>query len=80
MKKTQIIRPALPGDVRVAMQNLVHYAWCDERDDYYSKPTEQRPGHIFEALLILRGWLDGEVQQERPEVELLLTRVEGSEL
>jgi hypothetical protein len=40
-----------------SLSAVVDHFWCDERDDYFALPPEERRGHIFEALLRLVRWI-----------------------
>lgn len=59
-------QPGTPPAVRAAIAAIVDYNWNDEEHDYLTNcgtgPEDNaRAGHPFEALTLLRRWLDGHV-------------------
>lgn len=48
-----------PADLKAAVCTVLEYLWRDELEDYRADP---HPGHVFEALATLDGWLN---QHER---------------
>jgi hypothetical protein len=46
-----------PDEVR-AMDRVVDYLFTDEREDYEASQSEDREGHIFNQVLILKLAID----------------------
>jgi hypothetical protein len=49
-------RPALPSNVRRALEKVLKYIWHDEAWHY---PGGREKDHIFRQLVVVRNWLDG---------------------
>lgn len=49
--------PRIPLSVLKAIQEIVDYCWNDEFMDYTSRAKENRNGHVFRDLLIVRRYL-----------------------
>jgi hypothetical protein len=49
--------PRIPLSVLKAIQEIVDYCWNDEFIDYSSREKEDRDGHVFRDLLIVRRYL-----------------------
>ena len=49
--------PRIPLSVQKAIQEIVDYCWNDEFMDYTSRAKEDRDGHVFRDLLIVRRYL-----------------------
>lgn len=49
--------PRIPLSVLKAIQEIVDYCWNDEFIDYSSRAKEDRHGHVFRDLLIVRRYL-----------------------
>ena len=49
--------PRIPLNVLQAIQEIVDYCWNDEFIDYSSRAKEDRDGHVFRDLLIVRRYL-----------------------
>lgn len=49
--------PRVPLSVLNAIQEVVDYCWNDEFIDYSSRAKEDRNGHVFRDLLIVRRYL-----------------------
>ena len=49
--------PRIPLSVLKAIQEIVDYCWNDEFMDYTSRAKEDRNGHVFRDLLIVRRYL-----------------------
>ena len=49
--------PRIPLSVLKAIQEIVDYCWNDEFIDYSSRAKENRDGHVFRDLLIVRRYL-----------------------
>ncbi len=48
--------PPIPDQLRQALVLVVEHLWEDEEADYNANPSEK---HIFSALKVIAGWLDG---------------------
>ena len=51
-----------------AMTRVVDYLWSDEEESYLQTPTEHRPYHVFEALLVLSRWLHERRRTKGPQL------------
>ena len=49
--------PRIPLSVLKAIHEIVDYCWNDEFIDYSSRAKENRDGHVFRDLLIVRRYL-----------------------
>jgi len=49
--------PRIPLSVLKAIQEIVDYCWNDEFMDYSARAKEDRNGHVFRDLLIVRRFL-----------------------
>lgn len=70
-------QPGLPDEIRAALENVLDYCWADELKDYEATPAAERPGHVFESLRLLRGWLVNNLSNTSVDVKLLIVRGEG---
>lgn len=48
----------MPNRVRDAHERVLAHAMPDGASHNENTPTEERGGHIYEALLTVREWLD----------------------
>ena len=46
-----------PESVLNAVASLVSYNWKDEFRDFQGRTPEERNGHVFRDLVVLRRWL-----------------------
>ena len=46
--------------LREAVRTVIDYLWHEEIQDYQWSPQQDRRHHIFETLVRLRSWLDGQ--------------------
>ncbi len=49
--------PRVPLSVLKAIQEIVDYCWNEEFIDYSSRTKEDRNGHVFRDLLVVRRYL-----------------------
>lgn len=47
----------LPLSVLLAVKKLVEYCWREEFRDYQTRSPQERVGHVFRLLLVIRRWL-----------------------
>jgi hypothetical protein len=50
--------PAIPNEIRQALEQVLAYAMPDEAEDYGNRPPEERDGHIYQSLIVLSRWLN----------------------
>lgn len=56
-------RTPVPAEIRATLEQLIDYLWDDERSDFENRSSNDRGGHIFEALQELQRWLNDSVTQ-----------------
>jgi len=49
-----------------SLHRVLRYLWEEERSDFLSRPREERVGHIYPHLVVLRRWLKRERCRNRP--------------
>ena len=49
----------LPNPVAGAIEKLLAYLWDDERVDFEQSTPERQSNHIFNALSVIKEWLQG---------------------
>jgi hypothetical protein len=62
-------RRTRPEYLAEAMTAILDYLWQDEVRDYLAKSREERQGHIFSHLVIIRQWLASRRNHEDPDIE-----------
>ena len=50
--------PAIPAEIRDALEEVLAYAMPDEAEDYGNTPPEERDGHIYQSLIVVSRWLN----------------------
>ncbi|GAA2679067.1 hypothetical protein GCM10010428_44000 [Actinosynnema pretiosum subsp. pretiosum] len=47
-----------PPEIVASIAAVVDYNWDAEQADHQEQSPQDRPGHVFNALTVIRGWLD----------------------
>ena len=48
----------VPDAVVQAIASVVSYCWRDESADFQGRTPEERNGHVFRDLVVIRRWLN----------------------
>lgn len=71
-------------EIAAAISDIIAYNWNDEQNDYYENCSDepgdnQRHGHIFEKLMLVRYWLEyGAQAAYRPWADELILPPRGT--
>jgi hypothetical protein len=50
--------PAIPAEIRDALEKVLAYAMPDEADHFANTPPEERDGHIYQSFVVVSRWLN----------------------
>lgn len=58
MNRREPIKEAPSRELTDSLQKVVDYLWSDEERDFEACPPDQRQGHVFASLRVVRRWLN----------------------